>query len=39
MEIGLVSGHMFYSGLSFDLHMGVAKAPVCNLPLLYTPCP
>jgi hypothetical protein len=21
------------------LHVGVAKAPVCNLPLLYTPCP
>ena len=23
----------------FDLHMGVAKAPWCNLHLLYTPCP
>jgi len=21
------------------LHMGVAKVPLCNLPLLYTPCP
>src|SRR5438876_645073 len=28
-----------FAGIFVQPHMGVGKAPVCNLPLLYTTCP